>query len=234
MQQFPADFYSYILSDSTLLNSYPILKTYYTGYASGIPSVKVRIKALTANSYSTVTSPGIHTSASAPTHSNSTKIPASGSSARAPAKPTSTLPQQSSVPPTQSSEGQPFSALPSQPTIPTTSSIQRASGVQESQPASQSTAQPAGQPNVPANSHVISTNTQSGDQPATSSQYLPSSLSMSPDSVTTEAPSLVSSTTSNQPTSSHQQGENPSGILGGPYAQTVTMAGQAHTADCAS
>ena len=194
----------------------------------------MRINALTANIYSTVTSPGIYTSAGAPTHSNSTKIPAPDSSAKAPARPTSTLPQHSSVPPTQSSEGKPFSAPPSQLTIPTTSSIRSATGVQESQPASQSTAQPPGQPNVPAKSHVMSTNRRSGDQPATSSQYLPSSLSMSPGSVTIEAPPSVSSTTSNQPTSSHQQGENPSGILGAPYAQTVTMAGQAHTADSAS
>lgn len=49
------------MSNSILLSSYPFLRTCYTAYAHGVPSVKIRVSTLTASEYNTVTSGGVYT-----------------------------------------------------------------------------------------------------------------------------------------------------------------------------
>ncbi len=90
MQPFPSNFYNYIMSNSTLL----------TGYRHGIPSVKVRVSALTAESYNTITKPGVYSTTRAPIPATPTEIPASGSTPQGPAVPTSTSPLYSPISPT--------------------------------------------------------------------------------------------------------------------------------------
>ena len=62
---FPSAFHDFILSDSALIASYPFLKTCYTWFARGLPSVKVRVSALTASDYHTIVVPGALTTSTA-------------------------------------------------------------------------------------------------------------------------------------------------------------------------
>ncbi len=56
------------MSNSTLL----------TAYRHGVPSVKVRVGALTAESYNTISKPGVYSTTRAPIPATPTEIPASG------------------------------------------------------------------------------------------------------------------------------------------------------------
>lgn len=89
-QYFPSNFYNYIMSNSTLLK----------GYGHDIPSVKVRVSALTAESYNTITKPSVYSTTRAPIPATPTGISASGSTPQGPAVPTSTSSLYSPISPT--------------------------------------------------------------------------------------------------------------------------------------
>lgn len=57
-ESFPSQIYDYLTSNSALLSSLPFLKSCYTVYAHGAPSVKIRVSLLTTSNYNTVTRPG--------------------------------------------------------------------------------------------------------------------------------------------------------------------------------
>ena len=86
-QPFPADFYSYILSNSALIASYPFIKNCSTFKAHGFPSVKVRVSALTASSYNTIVGSGTFTASSANAGFTPNTSAAPGSAMKAPVTP---------------------------------------------------------------------------------------------------------------------------------------------------
>ena len=233
VQTFPADFYSYLMSNSSLLNSYPFLKTCYTAWGHGVPSVKVRVSALTADTYNTVTSPGLYTTAGLPTTSNPAQAPAPGSTAQGPAEPTPTPTQQSSVSPTRSNEGQASSTLPSQPTIPSSPLTGSASGAQNSQQGSKSVAHSSSQPTNPVDSPIAPPASQPSGQSAKPPQSSPNPGSTTTSSADHEVPPAIPSLTSQQPTSARQS-LNPASAPSSTYTPTITIGGQAYTADSAS
>jgi hypothetical protein len=140
VQPFPSNFYNYIMSNSTLL----------TGYGHGTPSVKVRVSALTAESYNTITKPGVYSTTRAPIPATPTEIPASGSTPQGPAVPTSASPLYSPISPTRSGGDQ----APATPTLQTESPSRLPSPSSGSVQEVQSASQPPGQSNIPANSYV--------------------------------------------------------------------------------
>ncbi len=180
VQPFPSDFYDYIMSNSNLLNSHPFLRTCYTGYWHGIPSVKIRVSALTADNYNTVTSPGVYSTAGAPISPAPTAHPAPGSIPQGPAASTFALPPHSpvSLPKT---GGEQASATPAlQHESPSMYPSSSSSRVQEIQPATPSVAQSPDSVGLSTNSHIGNTNPQPSDQAASSSQYLPGQGSSNP------------------------------------------------------
>lgn len=126
-QTFPPEFHEYILSDSALLASYPFLKTCITGWAHGIPSVKIRVSALTTTSYNTVVGSGILTTSSPDaTHASSTSaVP--GSTPKTPAVLSTTTAQKQASPSSNAPVG-----IPSTSPEPHTTSVgSSSSGIHE-------------------------------------------------------------------------------------------------------
>lgn len=159
-QSFPSDFYNYILSNSALIASYPFLKTCYTAFLHGPPSVKVRVSALTADNYNTVTSSGLYsTSGTFSIHSAS---PAPGSVAPGPAASTAKPSPQPTISP---SDSHPVQASSTQ-----ASRLQSSSGEPRSDPGPQST----NSRDVPAKSDVSYVNPQPSPKPATQFESNPS------------------------------------------------------------
>ena len=78
-ESFPSQFYDYVISNSALLNSFPFLKTCYTVYAHGAPSIKIRVSVLTTSNYNTITRPGIYISTNTGTTPPSSVTPVPGS-----------------------------------------------------------------------------------------------------------------------------------------------------------
>ncbi len=185
MQPFPFNFYNYIMSNSTIL----------TGYGHDIPSVKVRVSALTAESYNTITKPGVYSTTRAPIPATPTEISASGSTPQGPAVPTSTSSLYSPISPTRSGGDQAPATSTLQPKSPSRLPSPSSGSVQKVQSASQ----PPGQFNISANSYVGDTNSQSRDQSAISRQYVPSPGSRTLPSTNVGAPPSVPSTASYEP-----------------------------------
>lgn len=226
-QTFPLDFYNYIMSNSALISSYPFLKTCYTAYAHGIPSVKIRVSTLTDSTYNTITSAGFYTGSHAGAAPTSNAKPEPGSSVKGPAAPTTTsLPKltfsssrASSLP---KLETQLASSVSNQPKAPADSHKQIAPEPSASPGASQQPTQPSISVIVPEENPNPQTN-KKAENPPQNRPGAPPNSELKPSS-SVQISASGSAVELNQPLDS-----TPS-----PIAPVVTIGEQAYSANSAS